>query len=110
MPLPPDRGTPAVAEVEATAGTALFLAAARRHEHTLSRSTRATAPLVAQVCARLDGLPLALELAAARIGVLTLAELSARLNDALALWAPARETRPSDSRRCKRRSNGVTGS
>jgi len=82
MPLPGQPGLATVAEVEATAGTALFLAAARRHEHSLAIGETA-APVVADICTRLDGLPLALELAAARVGVLTLHELAARLNDAL---------------------------
>jgi len=71
--------------VEGTAGTALFVAAARRHEHAFVIEP-ATARLVALVCERLDGLPLAVEIAAARIGVLTLAELAARLDDALTDW------------------------
>lgn len=74
-----------VAEVERTAGTALFIAAARRHKHGFLVEP-ATAPLVARVCSRLDGLPLAVEIAAARIGVLTLAELDVRLDDALTDW------------------------
>lgn len=41
----------------------------------------ATAPLVADVCRRLDGIPLALELAAARVRSLGVKELHARLDD-----------------------------
>ncbi len=39
------------------------------------------APAVAQVCQRLDGIPLAIELAAARIKVLAVEQIAARLND-----------------------------
>ncbi len=47
--------------------------------------TRANAATLAQVCRRLDGLPLALELAAARLVALPLSALAARLDDRLAL-------------------------
>jgi predicted ATPase/class 3 adenylate cyclase len=43
--------------------------------------TNANAPALAQVCARLDGIPLAIELAAARLRVLTVEQIAARLDD-----------------------------
>ena len=43
--------------------------------------TNQNAPAVAQICHRLDGIPLALELAAARVRVLTLEQIAARLDD-----------------------------
>jgi predicted ATPase/DNA-binding SARP family transcriptional activator len=47
----------------------------------------ATAPAVAAICRRLDGLPLALELAAGRVRALGVHELLARLDDRFALLA-----------------------
>lgn len=41
----------------------------------------ANAPFVAEVCRRLDGIPLALELAAARVKVLSVEQIAARLDD-----------------------------
>src|SRR5579884_1453224 len=43
--------------------------------------TEQNAPAVAQVCVRLDGIPLAIELAAARIKVLSADQIAARLDD-----------------------------
>ena len=43
------------------------------------------APLVARICTQLDGLPLALELAAARLPALSLSDLAARLDDRFAV-------------------------
>lgn len=43
--------------------------------------TNQNAPAVAQVCHRLDGIPLAIELAAARVKVLSVDQIAARLDD-----------------------------
>jgi non-specific serine/threonine protein kinase len=45
------------------------------------RVTNENAPSVAQVCARLDGIPLAIELAAARVKGLSVEQISSRLDD-----------------------------
>jgi predicted ATPase len=62
----------------------LFLerAQAVRSDFTL---TAATLPVVAQICRRLDGIPLAIELAAARMNVLSVEAIAARLENAFHL-------------------------
>ena len=59
-------------------------------ERALSRQpdfavTEQNAPAAAKICSRLDGIPLALELAAARIGTLPLETIAARLDDRFGL-------------------------
>src|SRR5262249_40317772 len=49
------------------------------------RLTAQNARAVIDICRRLDGVPLALEIAAARVAILTPEEIAARLDDALAL-------------------------
>lgn len=55
--------------------------------------TSRNAGAVADICRRLDGLPLPIELAAARIAVLTPEEIATRLDDALALLDAGGRTR-----------------
>jgi predicted ATPase/DNA-binding CsgD family transcriptional regulator len=50
------------------------------------------ASVVAEICQRLDGLPLALELASARLNVLTIQEIAARLDDRFALLTSGQRT------------------
>ena len=58
----------------------LFVDRARLHKPGFSLTER-EAPAVAELCARLEGIPLALELAAARMRTLSVAEINVRLRD-----------------------------
>jgi predicted ATPase/DNA-binding NarL/FixJ family response regulator len=53
---------------------------------------------IAEVCRRLDGLPLAIELAAARVGFLSPAQIASRLDDRFALLVAESPTRPNRQR------------
>ena len=75
----------------------------RRRGFTLDEGNAAD---VVRICFRLDGLPLALELAAGRIGALTPAAIAARLDDRFALLRTGSHAGRRGSRRSKRRSNG----
>ncbi|MCW3816627.1 winged helix-turn-helix domain-containing protein [Micromonospora sp. DR5-3] len=52
----------------------------------------ATAPVIADICRQLDGMPLAIELAAARVKALPPAEIAARLHDRFALLTAGART------------------
>jgi predicted ATPase/DNA-binding SARP family transcriptional activator len=88
-PLPvPEEGSTDVAGVPAVEA---FLAHARRRQPDVALSGD-DATLVGDVVRRLDGLPLALELAAGRLGTLSLVDLQARLDRALDLFAAGRRS------------------
>ena len=81
----PDSARPATAAHVATSEAArLFV---ERVQATLAdfAPSEQNAAAIAEVCARLDGLPLALELAAARVRGLGVRELAARLDDCFGL-------------------------
>ena len=56
--------------------------------------TSVNSPSVAEICRRLDGLPLAIELAAARVKVLTVAQIADRLADTFHLLGFGSRTAP----------------
>jgi predicted ATPase len=98
LPVPaPDAAMTAVA----TAGAVLLFAERARAVDPAFALDAATAPLVAEICRRLDGLPLAIELAAPRVRHLALPALRDRL---------ARGTSRAGCGRCRTPSPGATTS
>jgi predicted ATPase/DNA-binding SARP family transcriptional activator/DNA-binding CsgD family transcriptional regulator len=75
---------PTVEELEGYESARLFAERARHRDPSFAL-TSASAQSVAEICRRLDGIPLALELAAARIGALSPEQISERLGDSLGL-------------------------
>ena len=60
--------------------------------------TNENAPAVAEICVRLDGLPLAIELAAARVKALSVSDLLGRLDQRLAVLTGGGRTTPERQR------------
>ncbi len=96
LSLPDLTHLPDLATLSQYEAVALFIARAQAVKPDFQVSD-ATAPTVAEICAHLDGLPLAIELAAARIKLLPAQALLARLGQPLAVLtggvrdAPARQ-------------------
>ncbi|MGI8808499.1 MAG: AfsR/SARP family transcriptional regulator [Acidimicrobiales bacterium] len=87
---PPETGLEGLAGFEASR---LFLDRAR----TMSPGLELSAPdagHVARICARLEGIPLAIELAAARTRLLSMAEIAERLDDRFGLLSSGARTAP----------------
>ena len=78
LPLPALGRLPPLAELEKVAAVALFVERARATSAGFSL-TADNAPAIAAICQRLDGLPLAIELAAARVRVQPPDQLQRRL-------------------------------
>ena len=80
QPLPlPSKGGGLETLSESTA-VQLFVERAKLHKPSFALTAR-EAPAIAELVARLEGIPLALELAAARVRALSLAEINKRLQD-----------------------------
>jgi predicted ATPase/DNA-binding CsgD family transcriptional regulator len=86
-----------LAEAAAAEAVALFADRARSADVRFALDAR-TAPVVARLVARLDGMPLAIELAAARVEALGVTGLLDRLDDRFALLAGGDRTGPSRQR------------
>ena len=78
LPLPPAGAS--TERVLASEAVQLFLARARESRPRLSEDESVVA-IAARICADLDGLPLAIELAAARVKALSLDDIAGRLSD-----------------------------
>jgi predicted ATPase/DNA-binding CsgD family transcriptional regulator len=91
LSLPDLRHLPAVESLFRYESACLFLerTAAVRPTFTL---TEQNAPAVAQICYRLDGIPLAIELAAARAKVLSVEQIADRLDDSFRLLSAGGRT------------------
>jgi predicted ATPase/class 3 adenylate cyclase len=80
LPIPDLARLPPPEQLADSAVVALFVARARERRPDFALNEQ-NARAVAQVCARLDGIPLAIELAAARVGSLSVDGIAARLDD-----------------------------
>ncbi len=69
----------------------LFADRASQRSRTFSL-TQANAGIVARICTRLDGIPLAIELAAARVRILSVHQIAERLDDAFRLLGETHHT------------------
>src|SRR5215217_8739793 len=78
-------------ELETCESVRLFVERARQRDPSFVLTLR-NAQAVSQVCRRLEGIPLAIELAAARMGVLSAEQLSSRLEDSLKLLTRGERT------------------
>jgi predicted ATPase/DNA-binding CsgD family transcriptional regulator len=82
LTLPDPDHLPPLVDLEQTEAVSLFVQRARAIRPNFAL-TAETAPTVAHICRRLDGLPLAIELAAARTRILSPPALAARLTNSL---------------------------
>ena len=86
----PDGHPSTVEEMESYESVRLFVERAH-HRNPAFSLTPQNAPAVARICERLDGIPLAIELAAARVG-LSVEQIAQRLDDALGLLSSGSRT------------------
>jgi predicted ATPase/DNA-binding CsgD family transcriptional regulator len=84
LSLPDPRRLPAVVDLVHYEAANLFVERAKAVKSEFALTER-NAMCVAQICYRLDGIPLAIELAAARVRVLSVEQIAARLDDRFAL-------------------------
>jgi predicted ATPase/DNA-binding SARP family transcriptional activator/DNA-binding CsgD family transcriptional regulator len=93
LSVPDPLRSPAVGELEGYESVRLFVERAW-HRNPAFTLTQRNAKAVAEVCRKLEGIPLAIELAAARVGTLSIEQMTRRLEDSLKLLAADDRTAP----------------
>ncbi len=78
-------------DLEASEAVQLFVERARNHDGEFTL-TDALGPLVASICRRVDGIPFAIELAAARLASMSIADLDQRLDQRFRLLTGGNRT------------------
>lgn len=94
LALPDAKSIPSLEVLSGLPAIELFVERARAVKHEFAL-TKENAPVVAAICARLDGLPLAIELAAARVKLLSPPAMLARLENSLSLLTGGARDLPS---------------
>jgi predicted ATPase/DNA-binding SARP family transcriptional activator len=93
LTVPEPRDQTDIEAVRRAPAVRLFVARARAADRAFDLDTW-NAPMVGSLCRRLDGIPLALELAATRVATLGVAEVLARLGDRFRLLSASRRDAP----------------
>jgi DNA-binding SARP family transcriptional activator len=91
LSLPDVDGSPEAGELARYDAVRLFVDRAKLRLPDFEPTPR-NAGAVAEICRRLEGIPLAIELAAARVGTLSVEQISERLKDSLRLLASGSKT------------------
>ena len=92
LSVPERQRTPSSEELEGYESVRLFVERARGRDPSFSLGPQ-NALVVAEICRRLEGIPLAIELAAARVGTLPVEQISKRLADSLKLLTGGSKTK-----------------
>ncbi len=91
LPFPDLKHLPSLDEIAACESVQLFVERVRTFVPSFTL-TEKNAASIAQICSRLDGIPLALELAAARVRVMSVEQMAARLGDIFSLLTSGSRT------------------
>jgi predicted ATPase/class 3 adenylate cyclase len=91
LPFPDPKHLPTLDEIAKCESVQLFIERVKAYIPSFSL-TEKNASSIAQICCRLDGIPLAIELAAARVKVMSVEQLASRLGDVFNLLTSGSRT------------------